>query len=80
MTPTDKLNPIKCGGVDYLVPGDADGEMILALMLYTAMNEETASLKHTMTSKRWALSHKFILECFDRLKLYHEALQRPKEN
>lgn len=57
----------KIGDDDYMHPDDVSDQYLLEFMLGLALKTEIASLKYAMTSKRRETTHKFILECFDRL-------------
>lgn len=52
---------------EIIFPDDFGDEDTLKTALFRAMETEIGSLKYTMTSKRRALSHRFILDCYREL-------------
>ncbi len=75
-----KYNPCPIiGSSPWFVPSDFSEEDILCTKLAVAMDVETAALKGIITNRRRKESHRFILECFDRLAAASEESGRQKE-
>ena len=66
-------------GKRFLIPPDADAMDMLILKLSVAMETEISSLEHVMTSKRRQETHRFILECYDRLHTVFQEGHCPEQ-